>query len=251
MSFLMGIVNNEFLILFGVLLAIIAFLYSSVGHGGASGYLALMSIFALPISVMKPSALLLNLFVSGISFFFYYRKDFFKLKLFYPFAITSVPAAFIGGMMPLENTFYKVLLGIVLVIAALRLLGLFNFAATKSTPINIPLGMAIGFGIGLLSGMLGIGGGVILSPILLLLGWATLKESAAISSLFIFVNSIAGISGYFMGDKTFPTESFYLVPIAVFGGMLGAYYGSGYFSNKVLKYVLATVILLASVKLIV
>jgi uncharacterized membrane protein YfcA len=247
----MTVLTNEFLIVFGVLLAVVAFLYSSVGHGGASGYLALMAIFAFPISVMKPSALLLNLFVSGISFFFYYKKDFFKFKLFYPFAITSVPAAFIGGMIPLENSFYKILLGIVLILAALRLFGLFNSKEKESSKINIPIAMGIGFGIGLLSGMLGIGGGVILSPILLLLGWATLKETAAISSLFIFVNSVAGLSGYFMGEKTFPTESFYLVPIAVFGGMLGAYYGSGYFSNKVLKYVLATVILLASVKLIV
>lgn len=247
----MSIVDNDFLILFGVLLAVVAFLYSSVGHGGASGYLALMALFVFPVSVMKPSALLLNLFVSGISFFFYYKKDFFRPKLFYPFAITSVPAAFIGGIIPLENSLYKILLGIVLILAALRLFGFFNSKETESVKMNIPLAMAIGFGIGLLSGMLGIGGGVILSPILLLLGWATLKETAAISSIFIFVNSIAGLLGYFMGGKSFPTESFYLVPIAIFGGILGAYYGSGFFSNKVLKYVLATVILIASIKLIV
>jgi uncharacterized membrane protein YfcA len=247
----MSILNNDFLILFCLLLAVIAFLYSSVGHGGASGYLALMALFSFPIYVIKPSALLLNLFVSGISFFFYYKKLFFKPKLFYPFAITSVPTAFIGGMIPLENNIYKIILGLVLILAALRLLGFFNKTEKELTKINIPLAMGIGFGIGLLSGMLGIGGGVILSPILLILGWATLKETAAISSLFIFVNSVAGLSGYFLTGKTVPTESFYLVPIAVFGGMLGAYYGSGYFTNKVLKYVLATVILMASIKLIV
>ena len=247
----MSILNNDFILLFGALLAVVAFLYSSVGHGGASGYLALMSLFSFPVLVMKPSALLLNVFVSIISFFFYYQKKHFRPKLFYPFVITSVPAAFIGGMIPLENSLYKVLLGIVLVLAALRLFGFFNNQEKQIVKINTPLAMTIGFGIGLLSGMLGIGGGVILSPVLLLLGWATLKETAAISSLFIFVNSIAGLSGYFMGDKTFPIESFYLVPIAVFGGILGAYYGSGYFSNKVLKYVLASVILIASFKLII
>lgn len=246
----MSILNSDFFIVFGALLAVVAFLYSSVGHGGASGYLALMALFSMPITVMKPSALLLNVFVSIISFFFYYQKEYFRPKLFYPFAIASVPAAFIGGMIPLENNLYKILLGIVLVLAALRLFGFFNNPEKENTPINTPLAMAIGFGIGLLSGMLGIGGGVILSPILLLLGWATLKETAAVSSLFIFVNSIAGLSGYLMGDKSFATESFYLVPIAVLGGILGGYYGSGYFSNKVLKYVLASVILIASVKLI-
>ncbi|MBF2709803.1 sulfite exporter TauE/SafE family protein [Flavobacterium soyangense] len=247
----MEIASIDYIILFCLLLAVVAFLYSSVGHGGASGYLALMSIFAIPITVMKPSALLLNLFVSGISFFFYYKKDFFKPKLFYPFAITSVPAAFIGGLIPIENNSYKIALGLVLILAVLRLLGFFNNKEREMTKIHIPLAMGIGFGIGLLSGMLGIGGGVILSPILLFLGWSSIKETAAISSLFIFVNSIAGLSGYFLSGKSLPTESFYLVPIAVFGGMLGAYYGSGYYSNKVLKYVLATVILMASIKLIV
>lgn len=246
----MGVLSSDHLFLFCLALAIIAFLYSSVGHGGASGYLALMAIFAVPVVIMKPSALLLNVFVSSISFLFYYKMNFFRPKLFFPFAIASVPAAFLGGYISLDNAIYKAILGVVLVFAALRLLGFFSSKEKEPTPINIPLALVFGATIGLLSGMLGIGGGIILSPILLLLGWATIKEAAAISSLFIFVNSVAGISGYVFGGKSFPIESLYFVPVAILGGMLGAYYGSGSFSNKTLKYVLGSVILLASVKLI-
>ncbi|WP_017495987.1 sulfite exporter TauE/SafE family protein [Flavobacterium sp. WG21] len=246
----MTLLSPENLLLFSFALIVIAFLYSSVGHGGASGYLALMTIFAFPVAIMKPSALLLNLFVASISFFFYYRKNYFRPKLFYPFAIASIPAAFIGGFVTLDNTIYKVVLGLVLVFAALRLFGIFNFKEKEAVKINLPFALTIGFAIGLLSGMLGIGGGIILSPILLFLGWASVKESAAISSLFIFVNSFAGMLGFLMGGKTIPVESFYLVPIAVVGGVLGGFYGSGYFSNKTLKVVLGTVILMASVKLI-
>jgi hypothetical protein len=153
-------------------------------------------------------------------------------------------------MIPMENRIYKIVLALVLILAAIRLFGFFNSKEKERVGLNIPLAMGIGLVIGFLSGMLGIGGGVILSPIILLLGWATLKETAAISSLFILVNSISGLLGFFATGKKFPDESFYLIPIAVFGGILGAYYGSSRFSNNTLKHVLAMVILLASVKLV-
>ena len=246
----MNLIHNDYLFVFVILLVIISFLYASVGHGGASGYLALMAFFSVPILIMKPSALLLNLFVSSASFFFYYKANHFKPKLFLPFALPSIPAAFLGGYLSLNGDVYKLILGLVLVFVAFRLLGFFKVKEKETKPIKLPLAIAFGLGIGFLSGILGIGGGVILSPILLLMGWATVKESAAISSLFIFVNSLAGISGFVFRGNSIPVESYYLVPIALFGGLLGAYYGSVRFSNKTLKYVLGSVILLASVKLI-
>lgn len=153
-----------------LLLPIIAFLYASVGHGGASGYIAIMSLFAFPISVMKPTALVLNILVSGISFYFYYREKKFDIKLFYPFAITSVPFSFLGGLLTVETHYYKIILASVLIIAVLRLIGLLGKEKPELKPINLSFALLIGAIIGFLSGLIGIGGGIILSPVILLLG---------------------------------------------------------------------------------
>ena len=152
------------------LLLIVAFLYASVGHGGASGYLALMSLFAFPITFMKPTALILNILVAGISFYFYYREKKFDWKLFYPFAITSIPFSFLGGIITIETHIYKIILATILLFAVARLLGLFGKQKGELKPINIPLALFIGAVIGFLSGLIGIGGGIILSPVILLLG---------------------------------------------------------------------------------
>ena len=184
---LSDLLNEPLLML---LLPIVAFLYASVGHGGASGYIAVMSLFALPISVMKPTALVLNILVSGISFYFYFREKKFDFKLFYPFAITSIPCSFFGGLLTVETHYYKIILASVLVIAVLRLVGVFGKEKPVLKPINIPLALLIGAVIGFLSGLIGIGGGIVLSPVILLLGWANMKQTAAVSALFIFVNSI-------------------------------------------------------------
>lgn len=240
------IFNTPLLLL---LLPLVAFLYASVGHGGASGYLALMSLFALPITFMKPTALILNILVSGISFYFYYKEKKFKWNLFYPFAITSIPFSFLGGFLTLDSKIYKIILGTLLLFAVFRLLGLFGKEKAELKEINIKYALAIGAIIGFLSGLIGIGGGIVLSPILLLLGWANMRQTAAVSALFIFVNSISGIFGFLLKGGEIPTSSTLLIGIVFIGGLLGAYYGSKKFNNIVLRNVLAFVLGIAIIKL--
>jgi uncharacterized membrane protein YfcA len=232
-----------------ILLPIVAFLYASVGHGGASGYLALMSLFAFPVTVMKPAALVLNILVSAISFYFYYREKKFEWNLFYPFAVTSVPFSFLGGMLTVQSHYYKLILATVLMVAVLRLLGMFGKGPAETKPINIPLALFIGAVIGFLSGMIGIGGGIILSPVILLLGWGNMKQTAAVSALFIFVNSISGLFGFLSKGGEFPLSVTPLIGLAVIGGILGGYYGSRKFNTLMLRNVLALVLGIAIVKL--
>ena len=231
------------------LLLIVAFLYASVGHGGASGYLALMSLFAFPITFMKPTALILNILVAGISFYFYYREKKFDWKLFYPFAITSIPFSFLGGIITIETHIYKIILATILLFAVARLLGLFGKQKGEIKPINIPLALVIGAFIGFLSGLIGIGGGIILSPVILLLGWADIKKSAAVSALFIFVNSISGLFGFLSKGGIVPISSVSLIAVVLIGGILGGYFGSKKMNNTVLRNVLALVLLIAIFKL--
>ena len=232
-----------------ILLPIVAFLYASVGHGGASGYLALMSLFAFPISFMKPTALVLNILVSGISFYFYYQERKFEWKVFYPFALTSIPFSFLGGIITIETHYYKIILATVLAFAVARLIGLFGKEKAVLKPINIPLALLIGAIIGFLSGLIGIGGGIILSPVLLLLGWATMKQTAAVSAIFIFVNSISGLFGFLSKGGVLPEASYILIVIVTIGGLLGGYYGSKKFNTLTLRNVLAFVLGIAILKL--
>jgi uncharacterized membrane protein YfcA len=232
-----------------LLLPIVAFLYASVGHGGASGYLALMSLFAFPIAFMKPTALVLNIIVSGISFYFYFKEKQFDWKLFYPFAVTSIPFSFLGGLLTIETHLYKIILATVLIFAVLRLLGILGKEKTQMQPVHFPLALLIGALIGFLSGLIGIGGGIILSPVLLLPGWATMKQTAAVSALFILVNSVAGLLGFISKGESLPMSSFLVIAIVSVGGILGGYYGSKKFNTVTLRNILALVLGIAIVKL--
>src|SRR3989338_251145 len=227
---------NITFILFLMLMSLVAFLYSSVGHGGASGYLALMAIFNFSPQTMKQSALMLNILVSGIAFYYYYKAGNFKWRIFLPFVCLSLPMAFIGAGIKIDASVYKIILGICLIIASLRLLGLIGKESDEIKPIHIPSAVIIG-------------GGIILSPLLILLHWAKMKETAAVSALFIFVNSIAGLAGVVNTGAIFSSHLIYFVIASLTGGIFGAYYGSGRFNTVVLKYLLTSVMLFASVKL--
>lgn len=239
-------------IYFLVLIAIVAFLYASVGHGGASGYLALMVIFGISPMMMKPSALILNLFVSAIAFFQYYRQGYFKWKLLFPFIITSIPLSFIGAKIHIDAHTYKIILAACLFLAILRLLGIFGKTDIEKTKeINLPSALIIGGIIGFISGMIGIGGGILLSPVLLLLHWAKMKETAAVSALFIFLNSLAGIAGAFSSLENISSQIYLWALVGIIGGTAGAYYGSSRFNNNVLKYILSIVLIFACIKLVI
>jgi uncharacterized membrane protein YfcA len=240
----------ESVILFYGLLFLVAFLYSSVGHGGASGYLALMALFSIAPEVMKPTALTLNLFVSFTSFIQFYRGKHFDWKIFLPFAIASVPMAFVGGMITVDPFIYKKILGILLLVPIIRFLFFRNISVKDLRQSNIGLSFLIGGSIGLISGMIGIGGGIILSPVILLLKWADMKRAAGISALFIFVNSISGLAGQFTKGIHFSPDMYAYVAVAFAGGICGSYFGSMKFNQTLLKYLLAVVLMLAAYKLL-
>ena len=237
--------------IFIVVLPLVAFMYAAIGHGGASGYLALMALFSFAPELMKPTALLLNLFVSGISFYHFWKNGYFKHTLFLAFAIGSIPLAFLGGCFEIDASLYKIILGILLVFALLKMMNLIRKEPQTIKPVNIPLALLIGACIGFFSGLIGIGGGILLSPVIILLSWGKMKEAAAVSALFIWVNSAAGIVGQYSHKVQFNEHIWIFIIVALIGGYFGAYIGSKHLNNKSLRILLGFVLLLASIKLFV
>ena len=234
-----------------VLFFIIAFVYSTVGHGGASGYLALMVFLNFVPEQIRPTALVLNILVSTIASLQYYRSGYFKKELFIPLIVFSVPLAFFGSWIQLSPSFFKIILGICLLLSVIRILGLIgNNSSTILRKMPLPIALIIGGGIGLISGMIGIGGGILLSPVLLLFRWADIKQTAAIAAPFILVNSISGLAGLLSHHLVFPDRMMWWVVATLIGGLLGSYWGSQRFNSVVLKYLLATVLLFAAGKLL-
>jgi hypothetical protein len=237
-------------IVFLICLFVVAYLYSSVGHGGASGYLALMVFFGISPVFMKSSALILNLVVSLITFISFYKGGFFKFKLLSLFIIASIPLAFIGARIDVSPDIYKKILAVCLIIAIAKMIIPLKYNNITKSP-KVPLAILSGGVVGLISGMIGIGGGIILSPLLLLFKWANVKEAAAVSSAFIFLNSAAGLLGLASKGITPDPNLIVWIFVALIAGLLGSYHGSFKISIKNLKYILASVLLIASIKLIV
>jgi len=236
-------------LLFLLAMFIIAFLYSSVGHGGASGYLALMALFGVEVVLMKPSALVLNLFVSSIAFLSYYKGGHFRFRTLLPFATASIPMAFFGATLEISPELYKKILGACLFIAALGILVRPRGGDWEIRRLSIPVALLTGAVIGFFSGMIGIGGGIILSPLLLLTRWAGMKETAAVSAAFIFLNSLAGLSGHLTAGMELSPRILLWIGVVVAGGLAGAWSGSFRLSTVQLKYLVTAVLLIASIKL--
>lgn len=228
----------------------VAFLYSSVGHGGASGYIAVMALFGLAPAEIRVNALLLNIAVAGISFIQFLQIEKPDKKLAYPLFLASIPLAYLGGSIQLKDQFFMYLLALILVLPVLRFSGIWNFISRE---INAPSTTALliaGGSIGLLSGMLGIGGGIILTPLLLWFGWTNARQAALLSALFIVLNSAAGFLGLVKNGVNIPSLFPALLVTAVAGGLIGGYYGSKKFSSDILKKMLAVVLSIAIFKLL-
>jgi uncharacterized membrane protein YfcA len=234
----------------GMLVA--AFMYASVGHGGASAYLAALALAGVAPAEMRPIALVLNILVSAIGTYKFWRAGHFSWRLFWPFAVVSIPLAYVGGAIELPGHLYKLLVGAVLIYAGWQL-WLSARLGAEMRPVReppLPWAMSIGAGLGLLSGLTGVGGGIFLSPILLLLGWAGTKQTSAVAAAFILVNSIAGISAIFTArSAALPSYVWVLSTVVMLGGWLGAEYGSRRFANPVIRRLLGVVLAAAGAKM--
>lgn len=225
-------------------------LYASVGHGGASAYLAIMTLFQFAPEEIKPVALLLNTMVSSIAFIQYYRAGHFNVRIFLPLALASVPMAFLGAQIPIKASVYAMVLGILLMATAFRLFRMKNESIQNIQPPQPVILIFSGAVIGFFSGLIGIGGGILLSPLLLFLRAADLKTISGISALFIVVNSVSGLLALYSSHIQFHPSMGIFLGCAILGALPGAWLGARKWNQKILRRVLAVVLFFASVKLL-
>jgi uncharacterized membrane protein YfcA len=242
-------VDTTHLILLFLAVGLIAFLYSTVGHAGASGYIAVMTLWGIAPNTIRPTALVLNILVASIGAFQFWQAGHFTWKLFWPFALLSIPAAYFGGHLQPSASVLRILIGLVLLFSAVRLVFRWGDPADIVSP-SRPTAVSVGAGLGFLSGLTGTGGGIFLTPLLLFCRWAHIRQAAAVSALFILVNSVAGLAGYFTKVHSVPSLGLVLGAAAIIGGSFGSYLGSRYFPVRTISFCLAVVLTIAGIKLI-
>ncbi|HBA89560.1 MAG TPA: hypothetical protein DCZ75_16705 [Geobacter sp.] len=228
----------------------VAVLYSSVGHGGASGYIAALALFSVAPEAFKPTALLLNILVASIATYSFARAGHFSWRLFWPFAATSIPCSFIGGYLTLPPHVYRPLVGVILLVCAWRLIFQKEYDAPAVGTPKTPLALVIGAGLGLLSGLTGVGGGIFLSPLLLLFRWGRAREVSAVAALFILVNSCAGLLGHISSLQSIPPFAPMLAVAALLGGIIGSFLGSRRLPVAGVIKALCLVLTIAGIKLL-
>lgn len=236
----------------GIYFFFIALLYSTVGHAGASGYLATMALLSFSPAVMKPTALALNIVVALVTSIRFYQAGHFSWSLLWPFALVSVPMAYLGGSLAVHTTLYKMLVGLALLFAAIHLIVRGRAASDEAESTGQPgltASLATGGIIGFLSGLTGVGGGIFLSPVLIMMHWAGLRKAAAVSAVFILLNSLSGLAGYLQKGGGFP-EHLGLWSVAVIsGGIIGSTLGATRLNSPALRALLGMILLMAGVKL--
>src|SRR5216683_4609436 len=213
------------LVLLFLAIGLIAFLYSTVGHAGASGYIAVMTLWGIAPTTIRPTALVLNILVASIGAFQFWRAGHFTWKLFWPFALLSVPTAYLGGYLQPSASVLRILIGVVLLFSAARLVLRRSDPPETFAP-SRPTAISVGAGLGFLSGLTGTGGGIFLTPLLLFCRWAHIRQAAAVSALFILVNSVGGLIGYFTAVYSVPKLGIMLAIPAIIGGATGSHLGS-------------------------
>ena len=227
-----------------------ATLYSSVGHAGASAYIALMALFGIDAAVMRPTALALNIIVAGLASFRFIKAGLFRWRALWPFLVTALPMAFVGGTIDLPNEVYRPLVGVVLWLSAARLLWPRPLRVEQESS-DPPLYLALPAGamIGLLAGLTGTGGGIFLSPLLLFMAWAPTRTASGVAAVFVLANSISGLAGQAASLEALPAELPVFAAAALAGGLLGTTMGIRLPQRAILK-MLGIVLLIAGAKLI-
>lgn len=245
---MLDLTNTEYFIT--ALLFLGAILYTSVGHAGSSIYIAIMSIFGLSATVIKPTALVLNIFVASFTSWKFIRAKLFDLTLFIPLAVGAIPMSYLGGGINLGTEVYKVLVGILLTISGvLFLIQRKEQVSEQLTPPKFLLALLVGAAIGLLAGLTGTGGGIFLSPLALLFNWTSVKQASGTSALFILVNSVFGLLGHASSVESLPDTLPVFVGAVLLGAVIGTQLGIKRFSSQGVKRALGLVLIIAGLKL--